>query len=87
MKEMQLKVRIPSGLHGMIEKAAEKNHRSITGEVVLRLQQSFEKQQPWDEATLRTISVQAAHEAINQLLQKKGQEEIFKTAKSATIKK
>jgi len=40
-KPAELKLRIPRGLHQLIENAAHKNERSLNQEAILRLQQSF----------------------------------------------
>jgi len=44
----QIKVRLPSGLKTRIEKAARLNKRSLNGEILARLEHSFE---PSDEAS------------------------------------
>lgn len=41
LKPAELKLRIPRGLHQMIETAARKNERSLNQEAILRLQRSF----------------------------------------------
>lgn len=43
-KPAELKLRIPRGLHQMIETAARQNERSLNQEAILRLQQSFVQQ-------------------------------------------
>ncbi|CAG4919204.1 Arc family DNA-binding protein [Paraburkholderia saeva] len=55
--EPQVNLRIPADLKDRIDKAAEKNKRSMTAEVVARLEESFggqkaEKAPPIDEYTL-----------------------------------
>jgi hypothetical protein len=44
VKPAELKLRIPRGLHQMIETAARKNERSLNQEAILRLHQSFERE-------------------------------------------
>ncbi|MGC2781609.1 MAG: Arc family DNA-binding protein [Bradyrhizobium sp.] len=41
VKPAELKLRIPRGLHQMIEAEARKNERSLNQEAILRLQRSF----------------------------------------------
>lgn len=42
--EVQLKIRIPSELREWIGEIAEQNHRSLTGEIAFRLQESRERE-------------------------------------------
>jgi hypothetical protein len=80
MKEVQLKVRIPQSLHKLIENAAEKSHRSIAGEVTLRLQQSFEQPAAWDKHILQTLTTEAVDATFARLIQKLGEEKLLATA-------
>jgi hypothetical protein len=69
--EKELKVRMPASLHAKIEDAAAKNRRSLSGEVVLRLEQSFRNKSSWDDKWEARMEV-AAEKFLTRLYEDAG---------------
>ncbi|WP_315737954.1 Arc family DNA-binding protein [Bradyrhizobium sp. SZCCHNR1093] len=55
VKPAELKLRIPRGLHQMIEAEARRNERSLNQEAILRLQRSFSDDQMRDVAKFAAL--------------------------------
>jgi hypothetical protein len=64
MATKELKIRMPERLHRRIDDAAHKARRTMTQEVVMRLEESFRSKPTWDQQAVSTIATTTANEIL-----------------------